>query len=292
VVDADRERAAAIARRYGAAACLTDYRQLPGVVDAAIVATSNATHAEIACFLLEHGIHVLCEKPMATTLGDAERMVAAGQGARLMAGHSRRFNPNVALVRKLVTEGCLGTLQTITAALGSRYGGWPQRTEFRRQRALSGGGVLLDLGIHLIDMAVWIAGEDVEVASYHATDTLGWGVENDAEVVLALAGGGRAVLSCSYTHGLDRTLRVQGSDGWVHTSVDAAPEVRFFSSRARLCERAGAQRLLLPEIDPFQAQIDHFVACILENRPFAIPLPGVLAGLRVIEHCYQVAPAA
>jgi predicted dehydrogenase len=294
VVDADAQRVATIARRYRARACLADYRRLPGTIDAAIIATPNATHAEIACFLLERGIHVLCEKPLATTLADGERMIAASErgAVRLMVGHIRRFNPNAALIRELVVGGHLGTIEKITAALGGRYGSWPHRTDFRRQSALSGGGVLLDLGIHLIDTAVSLAGEDVRVASYHATDTLGWGVENDAEVVLTLQHGGRAVLSCSYTHGLDRTLRVEGTDGWAHTSVDGAPEVTFSSKRARVCARAGAQRLLVPEVDPFRAQLDHFVDCIVRNDACLVPLAEVLAGLRVIDHCYAVARAA
>jgi len=294
VVDADRERASAIARRYGARACLADYRQLPGTIEAAVVATPNATHADIACFLLERGIHVLCEKPLATTLADAERMVAASQrgAARLIAGHIRRFNPNAEFVHDLVVGGHLGTIETVTAALGGRYGSWPQRTDFRREVRLSGGGVLLDLGIHLIDMALWLGGDDVRVTSYHATDTLGWGVENDAEVVLTLPEGGRAVLSCSYTRGLDRTLRVHGTDGWAYTSVDGAPEVSLFSRTARLCERAGAQRVLVPELDPFRAQLDHFVECIEQGTPCVVPLSDVLGGLRVIDHCYRVARAA
>ncbi len=80
---------------------VADHRQLVGKVDAALIATSNTTHAEIACHLLEQGVHVLCEKPMATTTADAERMftAAARGGARLMAGHSRRFNPNLELAQ-------------------------------------------------------------------------------------------------------------------------------------------------------------------------------------------------
>ena len=220
-------------------------------------------------------------------------MVAASRrgDARLMAAHCRRFNPNVALLHQLVARGQFGPLQTITAGLGGPYGNWPQRTDFRRHRA-AGGGVLLDLGIHLIDLAVWLTGARATIAHYEATDTLGWGAENDAEVVLAFEGGTRAILSCSYTHGLSRTLRVEGADGWAHTSLDSAPMVTAFSRRSRLCTMAGAQHLLVDEVNPYQLQLDHFVESVRLSRPFAVSLGDVLNGLQVIERCYELERAA
>jgi len=294
VVDADAERAAAVARRHGAALGLTDYRELPGKVDAALVATPNASHAEIACFLLDANVHVLCEKPIATTLIDAQRMASASARgrARLMVGQSRRFNPNAELVRQLVARGHLGSLKQISAALGGRYGAWPTRTDFRRDRALAGGGVLVDLGIHLIDLALWIAGEHATVADYEATDTLDWGVENDAEVTLRFAGGGRALLACSYTHGLNRTLRVEGDRGWAETSVDGVPFVTFYGARSRMCAAGGAPRFLVPEVDCYGRQMEHFLEAISEDRPFVVDLDQVVAGVALIEQCYRVARAA
>src|SRR5262249_27040691 len=141
VVDADPARARAAARRHGAASCLATHTELVGKVDAAIVATPNATHSEIACFLLAHGIHVLCEKPMASSAADAAKMTAAAtsKGARLMAGQCRRFSLNMEALKVLLERRQLGTVHRISAALGGHYGRWPQRTDFRRQRALSGG---------------------------------------------------------------------------------------------------------------------------------------------------------
>jgi glucose-fructose oxidoreductase len=295
LVDTDRAHAETLAREYGVATVLDDHRALPGTVDAAIVATSNGSHAEIACFLLEQGIHVLCEKPMATSVADGERMreTAARGPARLLIGQSRRFNANVMLLKELVSGGALGTIRTITASLGGNYKAWPQRTDFRRQRSLSGGGVLLDLGIHLIDMARWIAGEPASVTLYEAADRLEWGVENDAEVQLRFPSGATAVIACSYTHGLDRTLRVEGTDGWARTGVDPAPGVTFAGNRARLCRRTGAVDLLVEEADPYLRQLEHFVDCIVEDRPFVVQLDEVLDGLRVIDFCYRLpAPRA
>jgi predicted dehydrogenase len=294
VVDADAERAAAIARANGGALAVADYRELPGKVDAALVATPNGTHAEISCFLLDHGIHVLCEKPVATTLADAERMAAASRRgpAQLMAGHSRRFNPNLELLRTLIQRGHLGQVDELTTALGGRYGAWPQRTDFRRSRSLAGGGVMMDLGIHLIDMALWLVDREATVGRYEASDVMGWGVESDAEVTLEFSGGAHARLACSYTHGLNRALRVRGTEGWAETSVDGFPTVTFFNRRARVCRLAGAQQLVCPEADAYSRQLEHFVSAIVADRPFSVELHHVVAGLRVIQECYRVAQAA
>jgi predicted dehydrogenase len=105
---------------------------------------------------------------------------------------------------------------------------------------------------------------------YEATDTLGWGVENDAEVELELPDGARAKLACSYTHGLNRTVRLRGSAGWIETSIDGAPDVVFFGRDSRLCRRAGAQRIAVPETDPYTRQIAHFVDCLTHDRPFVV----------------------
>lgn len=293
LVDSDLSRARALAERHGGTArSLTDYRELPGTVDMALVATSNATHADIACFLLDHGIHVLCEKPLAPRVAEAKRMAASADrsGARLMAAHSRRFNPNIELCRSLAVRGLVGDIETVSAALSGSHGNWPSRTDFRRERV--GGGVLLDLGVHLIDFAVSLGVGSPRVVAYEATDALGWGVENDVDLVLALGAGTRAMLSCSYTVGLKRILRIQGSAGWIETSVDGAPDVMLSSRKARICKRLGAQRLQVHEADPYQRQLDHFARAILDKRPFAVPLEQVIAGLEVIEQCNQLARAA
>ncbi|MEO6029060.1 MAG: Gfo/Idh/MocA family oxidoreductase [Candidatus Binatia bacterium] len=293
LADAVPERAAEVARRFNVPTSVGDHRELVGKVDAVLIATSNTTHADIACQLLEAGVHVLCEKPMATTSADADRMfsAAARSGARLMAGHSRRFNPNLELAKELVAAGRIGKLETVGAALGSPYGSWPTRTDFRRQRALSGGGVLLDLGIHLIDLAVWLGG-GAKMLRYEASDTLGWGVENDAEVELELSNEACARLSCSYTHGLNRTVRLSGSAGWIETSIDGAPDVTFFGRDSRLCQRAGAQKIAVPETDPYTRQIEHYVDCLAHDRPFVVTAEQVVNGLDIIERCYAVARAA
>ncbi|MCC5953288.1 MAG: Gfo/Idh/MocA family oxidoreductase [Acidimicrobiia bacterium] len=105
VVDPDRARAEALAGATGATAT-TSVEDLPGAVDAAVIASPTPLHAEIACLLLDAGISCLVEKPIATTLDEADAMIAAAErgAAQLMVGHVERFNPAVAELPRLLDE--------------------------------------------------------------------------------------------------------------------------------------------------------------------------------------------
>ena len=104
VVDSNPDRAAEAARKYGCAVC-TDYRDLIKLADAVSLAVPTVLHAEIGCALLEAGLHVLVEKPIADTLEGADRLVAAQQasGKVLHVGHSERFNPALTKLREYLT---------------------------------------------------------------------------------------------------------------------------------------------------------------------------------------------
>ena len=104
IVDCDPARAAELASRH-ATTPLTDYRDLPGLVDAAVIAAPTTLHCEIGCFLLEAGIDVLVEKPIAVTLAEADRLVAAAEagGRILQVGHLERFNPAVIALEQRTT---------------------------------------------------------------------------------------------------------------------------------------------------------------------------------------------
>jgi predicted dehydrogenase len=104
IVDCDVSRAAEMAGRYGAPG-FADYRDLPGKIDAAVIAAPTSLHAEIGCFLLDAGVDVLVEKPIATTLDEAARLVAAAErgGRILQVGHLERFNPAVIALEQRAT---------------------------------------------------------------------------------------------------------------------------------------------------------------------------------------------
>jgi predicted dehydrogenase len=132
----------------------TDWRELVGRVDAVSLAVPTEAHCEIACGLLEKGIHVLVEKPISRTLEEADRMIrAAEQGkAVLQVGHLERFNPAMVALRPHVRKPVYFEIH--------RVGQFTARSLDI--------DVVLDLMIHDLDIVQWLVGEEVEVTSIHA----------------------------------------------------------------------------------------------------------------------------
>jgi predicted dehydrogenase len=288
VTDRDLEWATAVAGRFGVPAAYDDHRRLVGGVDAALVATPNSTHAAIACDLLEQGIHVLCEKPLGTTRAEVDRMLAAAQrsGARLMTAHCLRFSPNLEALKDVVEAGWLGDVQQVHASIGGPYEGVARRTDFRRQRALSGGGVLMDLGIHVLDLIVWLAGRAPVHVEYTGAAPEGWEVEADADVDLRFLGEARASLQASFSTPLGNNLTVRGTKGWARASLYVRDELSVFVEDARICRRAGLQVLRVPDHDMYDAQIEHFCQAIRTGEPFRVRDAEVCATIDVVDHCY------
>ncbi|MBL3666254.1 Gfo/Idh/MocA family oxidoreductase [Streptomyces sp. M2CJ-2] len=163
--DATAVRAAA--DRHGWADTETDWRALVerDDVDLVDICTPGDSHAEIAVAALAAGKHVLCEKPLANTVAEAEAMVRAaeeaqGQGRLAMVGFNYRRIPATALARRMVAEGRIGTLRHVRVAYLQDWlvdPAFPLTWRLRREQA--GSGSLGDLGAHIVDLAQYLAGE-------------------------------------------------------------------------------------------------------------------------------------
>src|SRR3954469_18334100 len=153
VCDRVEETARAVAGERGAR-WTADWRTLAGEVDAVSLATPTESHAEIACALLEAGVHVLVEKPISRTLEEADRMIAAAErgGATLMVGHLERFNPALIALRPHVRQPVYFEIH--------RVGQFTARSLDI--------DVVLDLMIHDLDIVQWLVGEEVAVTELHA----------------------------------------------------------------------------------------------------------------------------
>ncbi|MFB7938430.1 Gfo/Idh/MocA family protein [Streptomyces sp. NPDC056049] len=166
---AGRDRAAvrAAAARHGWAAAETDWRRLIARDDVQLVdiCTPGDRHAEIAVAALDAGKHVLCEKPLANTVAEAEAMAEAAERARsrgqvAMVGFNYRRVPALALARRLVEEGRVGALRHVRLTY---LQDWLVDPDFpltwRLERQHAGSGALGDLGAHIVDLAQFLAGE-------------------------------------------------------------------------------------------------------------------------------------
>nr|MCW2728996.1 dehydrogenase [Aeromicrobium sp.] len=166
----DASAAGDVARRFGWASVETDWRALltRDDIDVVDICTPGHTHAEIAIAALEAGKHVMCEKPLANTVEEAEAMAAAAataaqRGVHAMVGFTYRRTPAVALARRLVASGRLGTIRHVR---GQYLQDWlsDENTplSWRLDKSLAGSGALGDIGAHIIDMAQFVTGTPIQ----------------------------------------------------------------------------------------------------------------------------------
>jgi len=161
VADMDKARLTEIADKYGVPRRYLTAEELlrKERLDIVSVATPNKFHMPIAIAALKAGCHVLCEKPMAMNAGEARQMIAAAQaaGKRLMINFSYRFTDQSMALKAQVDAGVLGDVY-FARTLWHRRRGLPKFGGWFGQKELSGGGPLIDLGVHRLDLALWLMG--------------------------------------------------------------------------------------------------------------------------------------
>jgi predicted dehydrogenase len=170
--DVNRSRAESLAAQVSGAIAAADWKEAIAMasVDAVIVATTNDWLAPITLAAAELGKHVLVEKPAGRTAAELRPVLAAAQrsGAYVQVGFNHRFHPGLQKAREIFETGALGPLMFIRGRYGhgGRIG---YDREWRADPAISGGGELLDQGVHLIDLARWFLGEFPVVEGHAAT---------------------------------------------------------------------------------------------------------------------------
>jgi UDP-N-acetylglucosamine 3-dehydrogenase len=221
VAFASRSLSSAVAAReaWGSGDATTDWRSTVARddVDAVHVCVPNALHAEVAAQALRAGKHVLVEKPVTTTLADADALLDLAGDRLLGVAFDGRCNPQLQELHRRLPG--LGPLRHVEAALG--HGGpqlWAPDATWFREPALSGGGCLLDLGVHVLDVLRWCAGPVVEVVQAR----LDGPVDERAELDLRLESGTTASVRVSWAadepvsalrfDGENGTLAVEGGE--------------------------------------------------------------------------------
>jgi glucose-fructose oxidoreductase len=217
VADLDLSRAKHLAAVAPFEHAVARAEELCGNVDLAIVALPNALHAPVSTLLLESGVHVLCEKPMARNVAECRQMIASAEKGRaiLCVGHNRRYRSNLLEAQRLIGAGLLGNLERIEAEEGSTAD-WP-RSKAYFDPAIAGGGSLLDVGIHSVDIIRFLAGEFLEVA--YTGDQTADSVEGHCELRFKLVSGVEGVLLASRKKELGQRIVFRGSEGHLEAGL-------------------------------------------------------------------------
>ena len=293
IVTGDPERSATARGRYPHAAVVGELGALWGEIDLVVVAAPNRAHVPLALAGIEHGVAVVVDKPLAVCAEDAERLL--GAGGALTVFQNRRWDGDYLTVRKLLESGTLGQV----VRLESRFERFRPEVVSDRWREApepdAGGGLLLDLGAHLVDQARELLGEPERVYAELATRRPGARVEDDVFLALEHEGGARSHLwmsSLAPLHG--PRFRVSGTRaGFVTAGLD--PQEPQLAAGRRpgdpdygvggdgvLVDDAGqhATRLERGRYQEFYVRVREWVA---GDGPVPVDPADALAGLRVLD---------
>jgi predicted dehydrogenase len=253
VVDVDPGRAADIAAQHGAATHLTDAAALIGAVDAVTIASPTEAHHALAVMLLDAGIHVLVEKPMTTTLEQADDLIAraSSRGLVLAVGHTERFNPAVDEARAFLTRPRFIEVH--------RLGTFPDRSLDI--------DVVFDLMIHDLDVLLSVVDEDVVGVEAVGVPVL-TGRVDIANARLKFAGGCIANVTASRIS-RERVRKVRFIEPAAYVSVDyASRELEVWRLRKVDGGRPAIEGgpVAVPEAEPLRRELEDFVAAVREGR--------------------------
>jgi predicted dehydrogenase len=299
VVDVDTAKANAIAGKFPGAAVYTDYKEAlaAGDVAAVLVATPHCFLAPISKAALEAGKHVLCEKPAGISSAEvAENIKAATRAGKVyMIGFNHRYHPAFMGAKEIAGKGEIGKVLCVRARYG--FGGRPgYEKEWRLNKKISGGGELIDQGVHMIDMARWFLGDFADVKGF--AENLYWGgeVEDNAFLLLRTPDKRVAQIHVSWTNWeWVHSFEIFGTKGYL--SVDGLDQ------RYR-----GPERLTVGKVDPqsgkfpvetvtpfphekkedsFARELKEF-AEVVEGRMELVSRPeDAVATLKIVEEIYQ-----
>lgn len=292
LADVDRARAQTLADRFAIPRVYGSPDEIwdDSSVDAVFVCTPSGVHEEQAVAALEAGKYVFCERPIALTGDGAARVVKAnGDSGRLMVGMNQRFRPDFEALRASVAKGDLGEIRYLRA-------GWLHRRlsrssrDWRLRKAGAGGGALMDLGIQMLDLALWILGFPEPrrvVAHLHTIDD--GDVEDSALVIAEFADGSVVDLEATWALVAEREheyLRVLGSRG-----SGVFPPLRIFQ------ETETGIRNLAPQIAEsrenqftatYRRELDSFISAVRSGQKLNDPVEQVTL-MKLIEGAYRSA---
>ena len=273
--DIDLDRAKRCVEEFGASYACADYNEMmgDGEIDAVTVATPNALHAPVAIAAFEAGKHVMCEKPIATNAEEGKAMVEAAKksGKIFMMGFNNRFRGDTQLLKKCVESGELGDIYYAKTGWLRRKGA-PNVGGWFTTKALSGGGPLIDLGVHVLDLTLWLMGNPKPVyamgSSYAvfgpdmAKEQGGtYDVEDLATGMVKLENGATVFVEASWQSHVEREgiyTQLIGTKGGAELNP-----LRIYTD---VNGNHADIQLQHPNVSGHEMEIVHFVECIRENK--------------------------
>lgn len=305
ICDFRKEVAKNVAEEYSIPHAFKDYKDLLELkeLDAVVVGTPNYLHAEASIAALKAGKHVLCEKPMAVNYREAEAMVKAqkSSGKILMIALHNRYKSESVYLRKYIESGRLGKIYYAKTSWLRRRGnpwGWFSK------KALSGGGPLIDIGIHILDLTLWLMNFPIiERVSSMVTNKLGMYKTKDTGAYLADYGDGKINdvedVASAMLHAKDGAS-IMLDVSWAVNCKEDKLSIELFGDKggARLwpleifTELDDTMIDITPKLAQRKAYYEedrHFIDCILKKKVPVSPGHEVAKVAKIIDAIYQSA---
>jgi predicted dehydrogenase len=236
-------------------------------IEAAWIATPHVFHRDHALACALAGRHILCEKPLATSMADAKAIVDGCQqaGVRLGTGFQLRHHPLHVEAKRLIRDGHLGRIINVEAEWSLQPRDDVESAEWRWDRTVAGGGVLTATGVHAIDLLCFVLGDEIRTVSAIADPShLTGQLERSITCLLEFHGGVQGVVRCSRgVRAPANDLRIQGSEGSVRVRYSLEEQARG------TIEVSGAESRVtgLPAgADLYAFQVDAFAVAVREKR--------------------------
>jgi predicted dehydrogenase len=276
VVDARRDVAQAVGDALDCAYWGTDAAEalrLPRC-QAAIIATAAGTHADLIALAAQHGRDVLCEKPLALSLADAQRAATSMQraGRRLQIGFMRRYDPGYAAARALLADGKIGRPLIFKAVSRDRESGPSQ----------AGGGIFVDSAIHDYDLARWLMGDEIsEVTALATASQVPTGEVDTGLVHLRFAGGalGAAEVFAQARYGYDIRTEVVGSTGTLRIGSDAQRPLEVLTGEG--AQTAFVGHFLDRFATAYELEVRDWAQRMLNDQPPAVNADDGIRALQI-----------
>jgi predicted dehydrogenase len=294
VCDIDYEKAKRVAQRFGVPHACSDHEELFASkdIDAVDVCVPNHLHAPISVAALNAGKHVLCEKPFGRTPTEAARMVAAAEknDRVLMAAFNNRFRNDAQILKTFMDQGEVGRIFYVKCGWLIKHTSWDTQS-WKASKRFAGGGVLIDLGVQMLDMALWILGMP-EVATVSASTASRPGVdevESNAAAFLRLKNGTTLTLEVGWSLLMEKDFAYVNIFG-EHGAALLNPlrlHREMHGNLVNVTPNTESIRNMYKQ--SYENEITHFVECVRSGKKPLSPGDEAVQVLKVLEAIYKSA---
>lgn len=297
LVSGSREKAERVAAEYGVEdASIYSYEDFDRIaendaVDVVYIILPNSLHAEFAIRAFKVGKHVLCEKPIATSVEDAERMIQAAATAdrKLMVAYRAQYEPHSLTAMKMIRDGEIGRVRVVTTDNGRELDPEDVADQWRMNRALSGGGALPDVGIYGVNGTRYLLNEEpVEISASmdkRPDDPRFKDVDDVVTWMMKFPSGAIAHGSTSYSYKSASRFHVMGEEG----TLTMDPATDYYEHALEHQTAAGTEDIQVQAENQFAAEMDHMASAVKDGTPIKTPGEEGLQDMRIIAAIYEAA---